>query len=95
MMSEVSILAMNLLAGVLLGMIFYGGLWWTVRHSLSSPAASVWLIGSFPLRMIITVGGFYFVSLGDWRRLLACLLGFLIARIGVTRLLPVPIGQKK
>jgi hypothetical protein len=30
-------------------------------------------------------GGFYLVSRGDWRRLLACLLGFLLARILVTR----------
>jgi len=93
--SDIGPIIEALAIGIFLGLLFFGGLWWTVRHSLSSPAASVWLIGSFPLRMIITVGGFYFVSLGDWRRLLACLLGFLIARIGVTRLLPVPIGQKK
>jgi F1F0 ATPase subunit 2 len=93
-MSETSILIMALLAGVLLGMIFYGGLWWTVRRSVSSKTMSVWLIGSFPFRAIIAVGGFYLVSRGDWRSLLLCLLGFLIARICVTRLLRGPHEPK-
>jgi hypothetical protein len=30
--------------------------------------------------------GLYFISSGDWRRLLACLIGFLVARVVVTRL---------
>jgi F1F0 ATPase subunit 2 len=93
-MNETSILIMALLAGVLLGMIFYGGLWWTVRRSVSPKSSNVWLIGSFPFRAIIAVGGFYLVSRGNWRSLLACLLGFLIARIAVTRLLRAPHEQK-
>jgi F1F0 ATPase subunit 2 len=89
-MSETPILIMALFAGVLLGMIFYGGLWWTVRRSVSSKALNVWLIGSFPLRAIIAIGGFYLVSRGDWRSLLVCLVGFLIARGCVTHLLRAP-----
>jgi len=89
-MSEISNLMMALLAGVLLGMIFYGGLWWTIRRSVSAKTLNVWLIGSFPFRAIIAVGGFYLVSRGDWRSLLVCLLGFLIARVCVTRLLRAP-----
>jgi F1F0 ATPase subunit 2 len=93
-MSETSILIGALLAGVLLGTIFYGGLWWTVRRSVLSKSLNVWLIGSFPFRAIIAISGFYLVSRGDWRSLLVCLLGFLIARIGVTRLLRAPHEQK-
>jgi len=89
-MSEISNLMMALLAGVLLGMIFYGGLWWTIRRSVPAKTLNVWLIGSFPFRAIIAVGGFYLVSRGDWRSLLVCLLGFLIARVCVTRLLRAP-----
>jgi F1F0 ATPase subunit 2 len=83
-MSDLSLLIAALLAGLLLGAVFYGGLWWTVRRSVSSKSLSVWLIGSFALRAIIVLGGFHMVSQGDWRRLLGCLLGFVIARIGVT-----------
>jgi F1F0 ATPase subunit 2 len=93
-MSEIPTLGMALLGGTLLGMIFYGGLWWTVRRCVSHQASSIWLVSSFPLRMIIATGGFYIVSQGDWRRLLACLLGFLVARIGVTRLLRLHREQK-
>jgi len=33
-MSEALILAGSMLAGVLLGALFFGGLWWTIRSSL-------------------------------------------------------------
>ena len=32
----------------------------------------------------MALAGFYFVSDGDWRRLLACLAGFAAARLAVT-----------
>ena len=85
-MSEASTLSVALLAGILLGAIFYGGLWWTVRRGVLSKTLGKWLIGSFVLRAVVAVGGFYVVSHGDWRSLLACLLGFIVARIGATRL---------
>jgi len=93
-MRETSILAFALFAGILLGTIFYGGLWWTVRRSLASKNLGTWLIGSFLLRATITVSGVYFVSRDDWRSLLTCLLGFLIGRIVVTRLTRAPRDAK-
>jgi len=45
----------------------------------------VWLLASFVVRMAVTVAGFYFVGDGHWQRLLAALLGFVVARIVVTR----------
>jgi F1F0 ATPase subunit 2 len=36
--------------------------------------------------MGIALAGFYFVARGDWKKLLLCLLGFLIARVVVLRL---------
>jgi F1F0 ATPase subunit 2 len=93
-MRESAILIFALVVGIVLGMIFYGGLWWTVRRSVSSKSPGTWLIGSFLLRALIAVSGFYFVSRGDWRSLLACLLGFLIARVSVTRLTRAPLEVK-
>jgi F1F0 ATPase subunit 2 len=43
--------------------------------------------------MAVAVIGFYFVSHGDWRKLVACLAGFLLARIAVTRLIRLPAGK--
>ena len=75
-----------LLAGVLLGAMFFGGLWWTVRRAPSSKRAALWFFGSLLLRTSIALAGFYFVAGGHWERLLVCLLGFVMARLIVTRL---------
>jgi F1F0 ATPase subunit 2 len=85
-MNEPLSLASALIAGVLLGAIFFGGLWWTVRRSVSSKRLALWLFASWLLRTGIVLPGFYFVMQGDWQRLLAALLGFVLARIAVTRL---------
>ena len=77
--------------GLLLGAIFFGGLWWTVRKGLSSRQPALWFFGSMLLRMGIALAGFYFVGRGDWRRLIACLLGFVIARFVVTWLTRAPV----
>jgi F1F0 ATPase subunit 2 len=84
-MNDVPSLVMALLAGILLGGIFFGGLWWTVRKGLASSRPALWFLGSFLLRMGIVMVGFYYVGQGDWRRLVSCLAGFLIARFLVTR----------
>jgi F1F0 ATPase subunit 2 len=84
MMNETFTLVLALVTGVLLGVMFFGGLWWTVRKGVSSARPALWFLGSLLLRTIITVNGFYFVARGDWQRLLMCLLGFVIARPIVT-----------
>jgi len=43
--------------------------------------------------MAVAVTGFYLVSHGDWRKLVACLAGFLIARVTVTQLIRLPSGK--
>jgi len=73
-------------AGVLLGGVFFGGLWLTVRRGLASQQPALWFLGSMLVRTAIAVSGFYFVMQGDWRRLAACLTGFLLARVCVLRL---------
>ena len=88
-MNEGLSLAFALVAGVLLGGFFFGGLWWTVRKAVSSRQPALWFLGSMLLRTCIVLSGFYFVSGGDWKRLLASLLGFIIARLVVTRLIRV------
>ena len=86
-------LDLEFFAGVALGAIFFGGLWWTIRRGVSSQVPGLLFAGSLLLRTSVTVGGFYFVSHGDWRKLVACLLGFITARIFVTRLTRVPIVE--
>ena len=85
-MNEAVHLVPALAVGVLLGAVFFGGLWWTVRKALSAEHPASWILGSTLLRTGIVLTGFYFISSGDWKRLLACLFGFVIARAGITRL---------
>ncbi len=73
------------LVGGLLGLFFFGGLWWTVRRAFDSQRTALWVVGSLLLRMTGVAAGFVVVSAGDWRRLLACLLGFWAARWFVVR----------
>ena len=85
-MTEIVMLPMALGAGALLGGIFFGGLWWTVRKSFSSGRPALWIFGSLMARTGTVLAGFYFVADGQWQRLLACLLGFAAARVTVIRL---------
>jgi F1F0 ATPase subunit 2 len=71
-------------AGTLLGAVFFGGLWWTIRRGILSDLAAVWFLGSLLLRMSITLVGFYVVYAGHWQRLVLCLIGFVMARLLVT-----------
>ena len=73
-------------AGVLLGAMFFGGLWWTVRRGLTSDRPATWFFVSQLSRMSVAVTGFYFVAGGQMDRLLACLVGFICARVVVARI---------
>jgi F1F0 ATPase subunit 2 len=84
-------LALALVAGLLLGAIFFGGLWWTVRKGVSSKRPALLFLGSLLLRTGVVIAGFYLVSDGHWQRLLVCLLGFAVARFIVTRLAGSPL----
>lgn len=77
-------------AGGALGALFFGGLWFTVKRGVSASVPALWFFGSLLLRVSLALTGFYFVSGGHWQRLLACLLGFFIARRAVTALTGAP-----
>lgn len=92
-MNDTMLPGLALFAGLLLGTQFFGGLWWTVKKGLSSPRPALWFFTSLLLRTGITLSGFYFVSGNDWKRMLACLCGFFIARVIITRLTAIPTAN--
>lgn len=85
-MTEALSLAWAFGTGLVLGAVFFGGLWWTVRKVSTCQRPAVLFLGSFLLRTSIALAGLYFVAGGHWHRLLACLLGFVLARLLVTKL---------
>jgi F1F0 ATPase subunit 2 len=92
-LGETTLLLRALSVGVLIGGIFYSGLWWTVRHGLTKKHIGIWVLGSFVLRTCIAVSGFYLAARDNWHALLACFIGFLLARVGVTRFTRIPIDR--
>jgi F1F0 ATPase subunit 2 len=85
-MTDVSLLLLALASGIALGTVFFGGLWWTVARGMTARYAPLWFFVSLLLRTGVAMAGFYLVARGSWQRLLVCLVGFVIARLIVTRL---------
>jgi F1F0 ATPase subunit 2 len=84
-MNELVQIVMVLIAGMLLGVLFFGGLWWTVQRGLSARQPALWFGASLLLRTVIVLAGFYIVAGTDWKRLMVCLFGFIFARLIMTR----------
>ena len=89
-MNEILNLILAMIAGFLLGAIFFGGLWWTVQKGLSSKKPAFWFLSSLLIRTSIAISGFYFTSDGHWERLLICLFGFFVMRQIVVRFTRLP-----
>ena len=83
MINEISNLIWPSIGGLVLGIVFFGGLWFTVKKLITSKTPALLMMGSFIFRMGIVLAGFYFVGLGDWKKLIACLIGFIVARFAV------------
>ena len=66
--------------GLGLGFFYFGGLWLTVRHLPNCRSPELFTLGSFALRVAVTLLGFYLVMGDRWERLLACMIGFILLR---------------
>ncbi len=73
-------LLMAIITGLVTGVIFFGGLWWTVQRGLQSTRPAMVFLASFVVRAGLAMAGFYFAGAGDWRNFTACLAGFIAGR---------------
>jgi F1F0 ATPase subunit 2 len=85
-MNETMTLIVTFIAGISLGLLFFGGLWFTVKKTLTSKKPAWWVLGSFVARMALVLLGFYFIGAGSLNRFLITLSGFIIARFLVAYL---------
>ena len=85
-MNEILYRILVFMAGLIMGVFFFGGLWLTVKNTLTSKTPALWVLGSFVLRMGITIFGFYYVASDNLQRLLICMLGFIMARFAIIRI---------
>ena len=100
-MSDIIKFTASLLAGVCLGTVYFGGLWYTLRQLMRARSPAVLLISSYFLRGAVVFAGLMLVGrAGDWEALLICLGGLLAVRLVMVRRWgvrqpAVPIGQAK
>ncbi|MDF1517463.1 MAG: ATP synthase subunit I [Lutibacter sp.] len=80
-MNEIIQYILMLTTGFVLGMLFFGGLWFTVKKSVSAKNPVVWIVGSFIVRMGSVLLGFYYMAQFGWRAMFLGLLGLIMARI--------------
>ncbi|AGL03412.1 F1/F0 ATPase, subunit 2 [Desulfoscipio gibsoniae DSM 7213] len=71
--------------GLGLGLFYFGGLWLTVRRLPVARRPGLLAAGSFVVRTGGCLWGFYLVMAGQWECILACLAGFVTARLILVR----------
>jgi F1F0 ATPase subunit 2 len=72
-------------AGVVLGAFYFGTLWLVVRRLDRAAWPAVWLGATGIVRLAVVIGLFALLVGPRWERLLAALVGFLAARVVLTR----------
>ena len=84
--SEAVPLAAALAAGLMLGLLYFGGLRVTVRRLPGAARPARLFLLSLTIRLAAVAAAFFAVAqFGRWDLLLACLLGVLVARWAVVR----------
>ncbi len=79
-MNDIIYIIIVFICGIILGIIFFGGLWLTIKKSVTSKMPGLLFIASFFIRTGITLLGFYFLAANNWKNMAACLVGFVISR---------------
>jgi F1F0 ATPase subunit 2 len=85
-LTSLPLLLLVLAAGFALGLAFFASLWFTVRRLPGSANPIPLLLLGGLLRLVGSLVVMALLAAGDWQRLLAALLGFVLARILLVRL---------
>lgn len=70
----------SLITGMILGGLYFTGLWYTVRRLPDSRSPFRLVALSFAIRVSAVLTGFYFIMEGQWLQLVAALIGFILVR---------------
>jgi F1F0 ATPase subunit 2 len=79
------------ISGMVLGLFYFGGLWFTVKRLPFATRPAILTLCSYLARLGVTLPGFYLLMDGSWQRLLAVMFGFMVMRIVLVRLWK-PVG---
>ena len=86
MINNLFLLLLASIGGGFLGVFYFAGLRWTLRKSIDSRSATLWFSLSFLLRSGVCIFGIYWLGANDVLRILACLGGFIVARMIVLKM---------
>ncbi len=79
----VYVLVQNLALGGMLGLIYFGGLWLTLRRIAGSGNPALLALTSFLLRSAVCILGFYLAMGYGLEGLAACLCGFILMKLAL------------
>jgi F1F0 ATPase subunit 2 len=85
-MSTVIALAAGFVAGVALGLVFFGGLWWTTQRLATSSRPGLLVSVSLLVRVVVLATGLVLLAQVGGGPLLLATVGLLATRFGLTRL---------
>lgn len=71
---------LSIFAGISLGVIYFGGLWYTVNMIAKLRRPWILVTVSFLARNAIVLVGFYFLMIHHWSNLVAAFIAFILTR---------------
>lgn len=85
-MMDFRALTVALIAGAVLGSIYFGSMWWVLLHLPRSRRPALLFVLSLIIRLSLLLSGFYLILQGGHLdRLLAAIFGFILVRVLLTR----------
>jgi F1F0 ATPase subunit 2 len=96
---SVILAVVGLAVGILAGLVFFGGLWWTSHRLLSARRPAVLVAASLLARMLVVATTLILLARVDVVMFAGCVIGVVAGRMIVTRAgmngrLPTPTGPR-
>jgi F1F0 ATPase subunit 2 len=91
-MNNIAMLIQSLALGIVLGVVYFGGLWLTMRHLPGSHNPALLTLASFLGRSAVCLLGFYLVLGSGLEGLIACLSGFILTKLALILRLGMGVG---
>lgn len=90
-MNEAIVFIISFISGLLLGWVFFAGLWITLKDIGHARHPVLRIFGSLLLRMGLVLAGFYaLIQWAGWPHLLVATLGFTLLRLALAQRLRQP-----